>query len=200
MKIFDEGKLHHLKRIYALALSLIALTILASSFLMLYSIRKNSGDSRVINLSGRQRMLSQRLTKATLSLSLPLSDQERVGRIAEIRQSYADWTAAEAGLQHGDAALGLPNRENSQAVTVLFASIEPYFLAMSRGIDTLLAQVRDGAVDKDVLAAVSRTLLDNEPHYLALMNCARRSTESTAYCSCSPPPIWMRNNASWSRI
>ena len=170
MKIFDEGKLHHLKRIYALALSLIALTILASSFLMLYSIRKNSGDSRVINLSGRQRMLSQRLTKATLSLSLPLSDQERAGRIAEIRQSYADWTAAEAGLQHGDAALGLPNRENSQAVTVLFATIEPYFLAMSRGIDTLLAQVRDGAVDKDELAAVSRALLDNEPHYLALMD------------------------------
>ena len=170
MKIFDEGKLHHLKRIYALALSLIALTILASSFLMLYSIRKNSGDSRVINLSGRQRMLSQRLTKATLSLSLPLSDQERAGRIAEIRQSYADWTAAEAGLQHGDAALGLPNRENSQAVTVLFATIEPYFLAMSRGIDTLLAQVRDGAVDKDELATVSRVLLDNEPHYLALMD------------------------------
>lgn len=170
MKIFDEGKLHHLKRIYALALSLIALTILASSFLMLYSIRRNSGDSRVINLSGRQRMLSQRLTKATLALALPLSDQERVGRIAEIRQSYADWTAAEAGLQHGDAALGLPGRENSQAVTVLFASIEPYFRAMSRGIDTLLANARDGAVDKDVLGAVSRTLLDNEPHYLALMD------------------------------
>jgi signal transduction histidine kinase/DNA-binding response OmpR family regulator/HPt (histidine-containing phosphotransfer) domain-containing protein len=170
MKIFDEEKLHHLKRIYALALSLIALTILASSFLMLYSIRRNSGDSRVINLSGRQRMLSQRLTKATLALSFPLSDQERAGRFAEIRQSYADWTAAEAGLQHGDAALGLPGRENSQAVTVLFASIEPYFRAMSRGIDTLLANARDGAVDKDVLGAVSRTLLDNEPHYLALMD------------------------------
>jgi hypothetical protein len=162
MKIFDEGKLHHLKRIYALALSMIALTILAASFLMLYSIRRNSGDSRVINLSGRQRMLSQRLTKATLALALPLSDQERVGRIAEIRQSYADWTAAEAGLQHGDAALGLPGRENSQAVTVLFASIEPNFRRCPGGA-TPCGKCAGGAVDKDVLGAVSRTLLDNEP-------------------------------------
>lgn len=170
MKIIDEGKLHHLKRIYALALSLIALTILTSSFLMLYSIRKNSSDSRVINLSGRQRMLSQRLTKATLSLSQPLPPEERTRRIQEIRQAYADWTAAEQGLQRGDDRLGLPSRENSQAVRVLFASIKPYYLAMGQGIETLLANGQNGTVAKDVLESVSRTLLDNEPHYLALMD------------------------------
>ena len=170
MKIIDEGKLQHLKYIYAVALALIALTILASSALMLFSLKNNSSDSRVINLSGRQRMLSQRLTKATLSLLLPLDAEERARRITEIRQSYEDWTTVETGLQQGNSLLGLPGRKNSQAVIVLFASIEPYFTAMRQGVASLLDHVQGTTVDKVVLESVARTLLDNEPHYLSLMD------------------------------
>lgn len=170
MKIIDEGKLHQLKLIYGVALSLIALTILASSFLMLFSLKNNSSDSRVINLSGRQRMLSQRLTKATLSLLMPLGGEERARRIEEIRQSYADWTTVEEGLQKGNSHLGLPGRQNSQAIIVLFASIEPYYLAMRHGVDELLGKSGNGNVDRAVLEVTARTLLENEPHYLSLMD------------------------------
>lgn len=58
MKSMDEKRLHKLKLVYGIALSFIALTLLSSSFLMQYDIKRNGGDSRMINLSGRPRMLS----------------------------------------------------------------------------------------------------------------------------------------------
>ena len=85
MILFDEKRLKRLKVTYGIALTFIALTMLGSSFLMKYSIDRSRGDSRVINLSGRQRMLSQRLTKCVLTLERATPDdaQGRIGEIAE---------------------------------------------------------------------------------------------------------------------
>lgn len=58
------------KRLYLIALSLIALTIIASQVLVQFSLKRNSQDAYLINIAGRQRMLSQKAVKHMLSIYL----------------------------------------------------------------------------------------------------------------------------------
>ncbi|MEI6207851.1 MAG: ATP-binding protein [Desulfuromonadales bacterium] len=166
----DKKRLHNLKLIYGIALAFIALTLLSSSFLMQYAIRRNGGDSRVINLSGRQRMLSQRLTKCVLALERTTSADERARRGKEIDKAFADWKAAHLGLQYGDEKLGLPKRENSAEIKALFAEMEPFHAAMVTELEKLVR----GADRDDAPSSVTRTTADimlaNEPRFLALMD------------------------------
>lgn len=132
-----RSRLARLKSVYGVALTVIALTIVSSSCLMMYAIKRNGSDSRVINISGRQRMLSQRITKAVLALERNAPAKERSFRAAELGESYAAWKKAHAGLQFGDVTLGLPRRENSPQIRRLFLEIAPSYNEMVRGIESL---------------------------------------------------------------
>ena len=160
-------RLHGLKLLYGIALAFIALTLLSSSFLMQYAIRSNDGDSRVVNLSGRQRMLSQRLTKCVLALERPTSQGMQNQRVKELTESFASWKAAHLGLQLGDEKLGLPQRENSPEIRALFAEMEPFFTAMRNELDRLL---REGTFNPADLHTTAEVMLTNEPRFLPLMD------------------------------
>ena len=71
MAKLDKGKIttlgdatfNRLSRLYLLALTLIALSAIGSQFLIQYYLQNQLGDAKVINMAGRQRMLSQKLTQ-----------------------------------------------------------------------------------------------------------------------------------------
>jgi signal transduction histidine kinase/DNA-binding response OmpR family regulator len=170
MKSMTEKRLQHLKVIYGLALAFIALTILSSSLIMQYAIQRNSGDSRIINLSGRQRMLSQRLTKCVLALEQMPEGEEQKLRLKEVSESFSSWKTAHMGLQHGNEKLGLPERRNSTEVMALFAEMEPFNAAMTHALEDLLGCVKDGRLELDIIHATSKVMLCNEPHFLKLMD------------------------------
>ena len=167
MQPMNGIRLHGLKLLYGIALAFIALTLLSSSFLMQYAIRSNDGDSRVVNLSGRQRMLSQRLTKCVLALERPTSQGMQNQRVKELTESFASWKAAHLGLQLGDEKLGLPQRENSPEIRALFAEMEPFFTAMRNELDRLL---REGTFNPADLHTTAEVMLTNEPRFLPLMD------------------------------
>lgn len=170
MKTMNEKRLHNLKLVYGVALAFIALTLLSSSFLMQYAIKRNGGDSRVINLSGRQRMLSQRLTKCVLALEHMATVDERARGVKELAESFASWKQAHLGLQLGDEKLGLPQRENSPAVRVLFTEMEPFHVAMVNVLDRLVKEISSGRLDPVVLRTAADVMLANEGRFLTLMD------------------------------
>jgi len=55
---------HRLTRLYVLALSAVACLSIAGQLLVQWCRDRQLSDSRVVNLAGRQRMLSQRVVKA----------------------------------------------------------------------------------------------------------------------------------------
>jgi hypothetical protein len=166
----DEKRLHNLKLIYGIALAFIALTLISSSFLMQYAIKRNGGDSRVINLSGRQRMLSQRLTKCVLALERSPSVDKRASLAMEITTSFESWKTVHLGLQRGNDTLGLPQRENSSALVELFVEMEPYYAAMVKALDGLVKGLVQERLDPVVVSMAVDVLLTNEPHFLVLMD------------------------------
>ena len=170
MNPMENKRLHNLTFVYAVALSIIALSLISSSLLMQSAAKNSDRDSRVINLSGRQRMLSQFLTKSVLVLDRSTSDVERIRKSNEIAESLLAWKSAHLGLQRGDATLGLPQRVNSPEVVALFNEMEPYYSTMVTALDSMLTVPSGEKAAPSAVRSTVNLLLANEPRFLELMN------------------------------
>jgi signal transduction histidine kinase/DNA-binding NarL/FixJ family response regulator len=151
-----------LTRLYILALSAVACLSICGQLLVQWSLDRQLSDSRVVNLAGRQRMLSQRLTKSALALERASSPEEVTQRRKEMSDALAEWRRADEGLRQGDPLLGLPGR-NSSAVQKMFAELEPHFRAIDESAENVLNTKGENT------AAIDQ-LLANEPQFLSRMN------------------------------
>ena len=123
-----------LSRLYLLALFFIALSGIGSQLLIQYYLQHQLGDGKVINLAGRQRMLSQKLTKEILLLAnYPPTEERRTN----LKNTLDQWTFAHKALQNGNDSLGLSGN-NSSTVVALFQQIEPYYQALREQSQALL--------------------------------------------------------------
>ena len=150
---------------YLVALSLIALLTLLSQWIVQHTLADQEYDSRVVNIAGRQRMLSQRITKAALYLSTSQSEADRLAAQRQIESALALWRQSHTGLRLGDASLGLPGG-NSEAIETLFRKLEPDYQAM-------LAAAQDiaGAANQPQIVAQGIAVLrQHEPAFLEGMN------------------------------
>jgi len=151
-------------RLYIIALSSIAFFAILGQILIQFSLLQQSADARVINLAGRQRMLSQKLSKASLAL---VEQPTNNGYIEEIRTTLSLWQTTHQGLQQGDPQLGLPGN-NSSTVKELFTEIEPNFQAMSDAGNNLLKQTDTGQTQN--IRPFVQTLLTQEKSFLTGMD------------------------------
>ncbi len=151
-----------LTRLYILALSAVACLALLGQLLVQWSLDRQLSDSTVINLAGRQRMLSQRLTKAALAFQRAASPEELATRRAEMNQAMLEWRRADEGLRQGNKLLRLPGR-NSIVIQQMLSQIQPHFLAIQNATESLLAG------NSDHTAAIDQ-LLAHEPQFLAHMD------------------------------
>lgn len=136
---------------YIIALSTVALLALLGQIVIQAMLHQQSSDALVINIAGRQRMLSQRLSKAALALEVFPDAQSRLQNADELRDVTVLWQHSQEGLQHGDSALGLPGN-NSPTVQRLFTAIEPEYSTMLQASHRLLA-----------LALINNTRASNAP-------------------------------------
>lgn len=165
----DITTFRKLSRLYILALSAIALSIILSQFLVQSHLNNQLNDSRVINVAGRQRMLSQKLTKELLLLS-GTQPQTRDSLIRELDQTLSLWTASHQGLQNGSDSLGLP-ASNSELVQEMFEEITPYHLAMVTGIQSVLDSIQQHQFLSQLhLQELTQTVRNNEPIFLRGMD------------------------------
>jgi signal transduction histidine kinase len=110
---------------YALALGVVAALTIAAQVAVQVALHRSQTDAEVINLAGRQRMLSQRLTMAALAA-------ERVpAHAATVTAVLGEWGAAHERLSAGED-LANAGRRNSHAVRTAFSSIAEPFAAMQR--------------------------------------------------------------------
>lgn len=88
------------------------------------ALSSRTADGTAINISGRQRMLSQQITKGALELTTPNSARASETVLEELEASVTLWAAAHEALQTGSAEFNLTGN-NSQTVVGLFADIQP---------------------------------------------------------------------------
>ncbi len=131
--------LRQLQRRFLTGMAAIAALVTLNQVVLQPWLIQLTSDAPVINVAGRQRMLSQRLSKATLELFAAESLELDVARPREeVRVALAEWTQAHRGLQHGDESLKLPPNEHSR-IQSAFAALEPHFQTMRAAATTLLS-------------------------------------------------------------
>ncbi|TVZ59498.1 signal transduction histidine kinase [Flavobacteriaceae bacterium MAR_2010_105] len=122
----DQRTFDRLSRLYIIALSTIAVSVIVSQILIRKHLNNQQSDSTVINVAGRQRMLSQKLTKEIVSLTRVESVEERITIKEKIKQTLKLWEVSHVALQRGNDSLGLPGN-NSKIISKKFNDLKPTF-------------------------------------------------------------------------
>ncbi len=148
-KMNNRNPANRLTKLYVIALGVIACLVILSQVVVQRALVRQESDAPVINIAGRQRMLSQKLAKTVLAVDEILDhcdDAERrrfvqcdefEAGIDDLREVLRRWTRSHVALQHGDAELNLPGT-NSPEVTALFEKVEPVYQTMREGAESFL--------------------------------------------------------------
>ncbi|MBV8694282.1 MAG: type IV pili methyl-accepting chemotaxis transducer N-terminal domain-containing protein [Ktedonobacteraceae bacterium] len=165
---------YRLTVLYIIALGMVALLAILGQIVIQLALQQQSSDALVINVAGRQRMLSQKLSKDALALELDTTSTARQKRVEELQAALVLWQHSQVGLQYGDSASGLPGR-NSERVIQLFGQIQPHYQAMVGVVQDILVAVSNEQADTHtthtaILSPLVQTILAHEADYLVGMN------------------------------
>jgi len=158
-----------LRKRYILALSIIAFLVLFTQITIQYTIKKQESDSRVVNIAGRQRMLSQRISKEVLAIYLANDDNSKKFYLDELIFSTNLWAHSHEGLINGDKELGLPGK-NSTTVSNLFHNIDSNYNKILEAASSVIAMEQSGDYNKASLSSKISIIKENEPIFLKGMD------------------------------
>ena len=160
----------NLTRIYVIALTAIALVLITSQFLIQSSISTNEADSRVINISGRQRMLSQKMSKAALSMRGASNNAQFTARKEELTGAFNLWAKSHNALTKGDSSMQLGTSQNTPDILKLYNEITPYYERLKGGVSTMITASDISSLQQPEYQEAIAEILSNEGPFLKLMN------------------------------
>ena len=164
----DKNTFKKLRRLYPFALLTIAIMVSLSQILIQYNLKGQRSDSRIINISGQQRMLSQKLTKEILILNFVTDSSKKKQEIFRIKEIISLWKFNHNALEKGNESLGFP-KEKSQAISKLFVAIKPHFEIIVNATALFLENKNTYSKEEDNLNLV-KIILKNESIFLSKMN------------------------------
>ena len=166
----DRNVFNKLRIRYIVALSAIAICIIYSASLVQKHLKKQLYDSRIINVAGRQRMLSQKIAKCALLLSMDRSSQNKPAHVSELESALSLWITSHDGLLYGSDSLGLPDW-NSPTIDSMFNAVEPFYLdIVNNAKPIILLESRNVSPPAGMLQPHIDAILASEPHFLKGMD------------------------------
>ncbi|GGD03793.1 sensor histidine kinase [Hyunsoonleella pacifica] len=136
----DQRTFDKLRRLYIIGFSTIALSVIISQILIRTHLSGQESDSRVINIAGRQRMLSQKLAKDVLSFSTTSSLKDKLLIKEDLKATLKLWEFSHHALQNGNDSLSLP-KKNSVEVTKKFKVLNPVFDTIAAASKSIIKKI-----------------------------------------------------------
>jgi signal transduction histidine kinase len=168
MQNLDKQVSHRLTRHYMVALFMVALLSLFGQMLIQRSLNESSNDAHVVNLAGRQRMLSQKLCKMAILLTNKAQFSEEVAFYEnDFNETLNLWVKYHYGLKNGK--LGLEKKyfvKNSKAIQKLFNEIEPKFQIIISNADSISKKNYSPNSSHFII----KNMLSNERDFLKIMD------------------------------
>jgi signal transduction histidine kinase len=158
MTHLDTHVARRLTRFYLLALTAVALLTLAGQVLVQRTLRDLLDDAHVVNVAGRQRMLSQQLTKTALLLAQAPAGYPVDSARRALPGVLREWAQTHEALRRGYLP-GKTRVKNSPQLDSLFGRVQPLVVRIRRN-------VRQAGTDRAAL----ETLLRDEAAFLPLMD------------------------------
>ncbi|UII34439.1 histidine kinase [Fulvivirga ulvae] len=165
-----QNKFDKLGWFYLIALSCIALSIVVSQFFIQNYIDKQQDDSRIVNVAGRQRMLSQRISKIVLQVKNQHDPTLVKTYLKDLEVALNLWVDSHLGLLSGNSELGLTG-DNSEKVIGMFRDIEPHYAAIVGSTREIINAIKKrDSVPDDILEPHIRNILLHEGPFLEGMD------------------------------
>ncbi|PSR56589.1 hypothetical protein AHMF7605_25375 [Adhaeribacter arboris] len=160
-------------RLYLLALTAIALLLLVGQLLVQRSLQRQLTDSRIINIAGRQRMLSQKICKTIVLLYHQQNSTATPIYINDLQEALNLWQKSHEGLKNGYIVyLHIPVN-NSAAIRQKFSRMDPLFHVLFENAQAINkyyhTHLTPTAAPLKLRTRMS-TLLKNERAYLQSMD------------------------------
>ncbi|ULC60403.1 type IV pili methyl-accepting chemotaxis transducer N-terminal domain-containing protein [Flaviramulus sp. BrNp1-15] len=166
----DQRTFNKLSRLYIIALSTIALSVIISQILIRKHLNDQQSDSTVINVAGRQRMLSQKLTKEIVSLSGEQSLENRILLKDRIKSTLSLWELSHNALQKGNDSLGLPEK-NSPEIITKFKELNPVFDTINHAVKSIIEKIENvPPLSANAYAFEVEKVKQNEGDFLLIMD------------------------------
>ncbi|WP_040005767.1 ATP-binding protein [Fibrisoma limi] len=163
MNQLDQQVARRLTRFYVIALTVIALLTVSGLLFIKQTINNLNDDGRVLNVAGRQRMLSQRLTKLTVLhiAGIPSADK------ASFDSLLVAWSRRHAQLRNGVLSMEKAYVvRKSDSIEVMFRRIEPSFQAIYESF----VRINDARSSLAQKQNALQVILREEPSYLQQMD------------------------------
>ena len=166
----DQKTFKKLSRLYIIALSAIAISVIVSQILIQKHLNDQQNDSTVINVAGRQRMLSQKLAKEAILLSISKDSIKKISNKNTFEATLSLWESSHKALQKGDKNLGLPYY-NSETVTRLYNQINPIFNNINAASKRIIQKIETSSVltTQDFIDDI-KIIEENEGSFLTIMD------------------------------
>lgn len=147
---------------------LVAMLVLGQVF-ALYMVDLQGVDARLLSLAGRQKGLSETLSKEALALQSATSPEERASHVEKLRQAFVLFQASYRGLQGGDPASDSPNSRRA-ATTFLFEKGEPSYQRLSLSVAAVLAKASQADALRFIEPSMLAEILSSQASFLAGMD------------------------------
>lgn len=119
----DNSIFSKFRRLYLMAFLFIAATIVIAQILIQQHLNSQLNDSRIVNIAGRQRMLSQKLVKEVLLLTIYRDKELRLNIAENLKSDTEVFSNSHESLQNEFNELGQLIK-NDDEFKVLFSQIE----------------------------------------------------------------------------
>ena len=110
---------------YALAIALVAALVTAAWYVTIALQEEQSVTAKIVNLSGRQRMLSQRIVLISEWRLAEARVEGVTNRDVALVAAIDLFEETHAALAHGDEGLGVPADFSEEALAIIFAGENP---------------------------------------------------------------------------
>jgi len=157
-----------LKQMYIFALITIAITVLLSQLLIQHNINSQLNDSKLINISGRQRMFSQKLAKEILILNYATNSSNEKEAISNIKETLKIWKFRHLALLNGNDSLDLPQTKSPRLLE-LFNAVNPNVEYIEKATLKYLSD-REKHVPQTISEQEVQGILNNVAIFVTKMN------------------------------
>lgn len=178
-KTIPHDSSRKLTKLYILALSAVAFLTLLGQILIQRALSNQTKDSYVVNMSGRQRMLSQKICKLCLSIERSQDSLYRAESAQKLRAALDIWSRFQYGLRMGDTSINLPANENHE-VELLFEEANTYYNEIYNKAGNISSVVSNKQWSSNLIREDIETILMNEASYLNLMDLIVKEFEKEA--------------------
>ena len=166
---------------YVLALSMIASVAIVGQVLIQRHLKNQLSDSHVVNLAGKQRMLSQKITKTVLLLNDNQTESERTKVLDNLNASIQLWKSTQQVLMHGNDSLSLPGK-NSDVIDTLFVEVANDFNIIHQHSEAIVSSLKKNVQTSiEELQPDIQQILDHESNFLTGMERIVQQYENEAH-------------------